>query len=342
MSASATLDRLTSRVSPVGPVGPGAAVVRPFLKWAGGKRQLLPTLRTFYPPAFDTYFEPFVGSGAVFFDLSSQGLIGARRVILSDVNRDVIGCYQAIQEDVTAVIEVLRRLESGHSRDGSAHYYAVRDHRFNPLRERLLESRSGSGRRGAYPAELAAMLIYLNRTGFNGLFRLNRTGRFNVPAGRYTRPGICNAGNLEAVARALQGPGTQIRLEPFEKAVAKANAGDFLYFDPPYAPASATARFTAYTAMGFTLDDQVRLRSTVVALAERGCHVLLSNSATPAIDELYGQDRAVRRAGLRVYRVSARRAINSNAAGRGPVAEVVVTNLEPPSPGMEKPSVHSV
>jgi len=321
---------------------PDVLAARPFLKWAGGKRQLLPTLRTFYPEGFGTYFEPFVGSGAVFFDLSSQGRLATRPAVVSDVNRDVIGCYQALRENVTAVIAALRRLADGHDRDGNAHYYAIRDGRFNPLRAQLPAAGARSRLSNAYSPELAAMLIYLNRTGFNGLFRLNRTGGFNVPAGRYAKPAICDAANLTAVAAVLRRPGVELRLAPFERVVEQAVAGDFLYFDPPYAPVSPTARFTAYTAGGFSAEDQERLQASVLGLAQRGCFVLLSNSDTEAVDALYAHSRAVRRAGLHVYRVSARRAINARASGRGPVGEVVVTNVLPAGAIGAKWPVHSV
>ena len=159
-----------------------ASQARPFLKWAGGKRQLLPELRRFYPRAFGTYFEPFLGSGAVFFDLYASGLLVDRPAILTDTNPDVVGCYLAVRNDVDQVIGHLEALAAGHSRAGADHYYEVRESRFNPWRQRLFAEPRGDQGLPPYPAELAAMLIYLNRTGYNGLFRLNRRGAFNVPA----------------------------------------------------------------------------------------------------------------------------------------------------------------
>lgn len=302
--------------------------VQPFLKWAGGKRQLLPALRAFYPACFGAYFEPFVGSGAVFFDLAACGLLESHPVVLSDLSGDVVGCYQAIRRDVASVIRALRALQAGHAREGIGHYYAIRDGRFNPLRaRRQLEASEGSV--GEYPASLAAMFIYLNRTGFNGLFRLNRRGEFNVPAGRYDRPRICDAENLRAVARALRRPDIGVEWTPFDHVLDRARPGDFLYFDPPYAPVSATARFTAYTADGFSVADQERLQRLLVTLARRGCHVLLSNSVAPAVAALYEDCHEARLAGLRAWRVPARRAINAQGSRRGPVAEFLVTNIEP-------------
>jgi DNA adenine methylase len=307
---------------------PTPVEVQPFLKWAGGKRQLLPALRTFYPACFGAYFEPFVGSGAVFFDLAACGLLQSHPAVLSDLSDDVIGCYRAIRRDVSAVVRALRGLEAGHTREGREHYYAIRDGQFNPLRaQRQPDASSGDPRE--YPAALAAMFIYLNRTGFNGLFRLNRRGDFNVPAGRYDRPHICDAENLRAVARTLKQPGVGLQRTPFDHVLDRACPGDFLYFDPPYAPVSPTARFTAYTTDGFGVADQQRLQQLLIALAGRGCHVLLSNSVAPAVSALYEGSPDAKLAGLRTWRVPARRAINSRASRRGPVPEFLVTNIEP-------------
>jgi DNA adenine methylase len=292
--------------------------VRPLLKWAGGKRQLLPHLRRFYPPTFSRYFEPFLGSAAVFFDLVGAGPVGGS-ARLTDSNADLIGCYDAVRADPDAVIAALRRLASGHTREGSVHYYRVRQ-RFNESRRRRPADQP-------YTPALAAMLIYLNRTGYNGLFRLNATGEFNVPAGRYLSPTVCDADLVRGVARALAG--VSLGSCRFDEAVAPAQAGDFLYFDPPYAPLSATSAFGAYTASRFSESDQEKLCDTVTGLAERGCRVILSNSSAPVIERLYR--RAVSRSsgGLTLWRVPARRAINSRAGGRGYITELLLTNLEP-------------
>lgn len=304
----------------------GDPPLRPFLKWAGGKTQLLPALRRFYPAEFTCYHEPFAGSAAVFFDLHRRGLLRGRRAVLSDTNPDIIGCYQALLRDCGGVVERLRRLASRHASGGPAFYYEVRDRRFNPLR--LDWQDSESGRNGEYPAALAAMLIYLNRTGFNGLYRLNGRGLFNVPAGRYANPRVCDAGNLRRVAGALR-DSSELRVEAFDRLAKRAAPGDFIYFDPPYAPVSPTSRFTAYTAGGFSTDDQRRLRDLAVAMARRGCHVLLSNSAAPLVRELYLDAAEARAAGLRAWGVHARRAINSRGSARGPVLELIVSNVPP-------------
>jgi DNA adenine methylase len=302
---------------------------RPFLKWAGGKRQLLASLRRYYPAAFERYHEPFLGSGAVFFDLCRHGRLERCTATLVDVNPDLIGCYRAIRDAVDEVIDHLSRLEREHRADGEAHYYEVRDRRFNPARLQLLAE---DPQLAPYPPSLAAMLIYLNRTGYNGLFRVNARGAFNVPVGRYANPRICDRETLESVSAVLRQPGVTLKLGAFDGGPPDAGPGDFYYVDPPYAPLSATARFTAYTAGGFTLDDQRRLQATIVGLATRGAKVLVSNSTAREILRLYTSDEA-RAVGLRVVQVPARRAINSRAAGRGPIRECIVTNVTPTQPG---------
>jgi len=296
--------------------------VRPLLKWAGGKRQLLPELRRYYPSEFARYIEPFVGSGAVFFDLHYAGRLRGREAILIDSNADLIGCYETVRDAPDEVARALDGLAAGHARDGRAHYYRIRDERFNPLRARL---RQADGRL-AYSPELAAMFIYLNRTGFNGLFRLNASGGFNVPAGRYERPRIADRDKIVRVAAALAAPGVRLVFGTFALALDLAAAGDFLYFDPPYAPVSATANFTSYTASRFGPADQQHLQHVVVTLVRRGCHVLLSNSTAEEIGALYATNRDAHDAGLRAFRVPAQRMINSKASGRGPVDEYLITN----------------
>ena len=311
--------------SPVRAKGRGLradGVTRPFLKWAGGKRQLLPTLRRFYPETFNTYFEPFLGSGAVFFDLHARGLLENRRAMLADGNRDLVACYQTVRDDTDEVIRELSRLARDHARLGSALYYDVRDKRFNPERASL-----SSNGRFSYGPSLAAMFIYLNRTGYNGLFRLNADGQFNVPAGRYTAPRICDEPNLRLAAAALTRRTVAVEHLRFDRLVDRAERGDFVYFDPPYAPVSTTARFTSYTAEGFDREDQEKLRDTMIELSRRRCHVVLSNSTAPVITELYERNEDVKAAGLRCVTVSARRAINSNATRRGTVEEYVITNV---------------
>ena len=297
---------------------------KPILKWAGGKRQLLPALRPYYPRMFRRYFEPFLGSGAVFLDLYNRGGLEGREVYLSDINADIIGCSRAVRDDTERVIAALAALETEHRTAGREHFYVVRDQRFNPAR-RALHSTGGA----RYAPELAAMLIYLNRTGYNGLFRVNADGAFNVPAGRYASTRICDPDNLRRLAAALRGRGVQVDCRPFDLALARAGRRDFVYLDPPYAPLSRTAHFRSYTPGGFGPEQQAALQRSVLALAGRGAKVLLSNSVAPAIRELYAENADAHSAGLRAVTVPARRAINSQPARRGAVMENLITNVRP-------------
>jgi len=260
---------------------------RPFLKWAGGKGQLLGRLCARVPPSYRRYFEPFLGGGALFFSLRPA------RGFLSDVNGEIIDCYTAVRDDVTALVAALRD-----HRYECKHYYAVRD--ADPAKLSL--------------AERAARTIFLNKTGFNGLYRVNRAGKFNVPFGRYAKPAICDEENLRACSAALAN--TELVAADFATAAARAAAGDFVYFDPPYVPLSRTAAFTAYAPGGFDLDAQARLATFFGALAARGVAVLLSNSDVPEIRKLYAR--------YRFDSIEATRVINCKATRRGPVRELLV------------------
>ena len=309
--------------SPQFAIVPGSPL-GPLLKWAGGKRQLLPVLRRFYPERFNRYIEPFFGSGAVFFDLFGSGRLRGHDAILIDSNSDLVGCYEKVRDHTEDVARALEALAVVHAVQGSTHYYDVRDNRFNPLRKR----QRGLDSRIAYTPQLAAMFIYLNRTGFNGLFRVNGSGDYNVPAGRYSRPTICDRHKLFRVAAALGSQHVQLLWASFETARAVAQAGDFLYIDPPYVPLSRTANFTSYTAAAFTLRDHERLQSLVIELSARGCHVLVSNSAAREVVDLYSTP-AAKRARLWTMRVPARRSVNSKGAARGPIDELLISNLRP-------------
>lgn len=266
---------------------------RPVLKWAGGKGKLLRELLTHIPETFEAYHEPFVGGGALFFELAAQRRI--KSAYLSDINASLIDVYLGLRDCVDDVIAVLQQHRHEHD-----YYYAVRA--LNPANLSL--------------PERAARVIYLNKTCYNGLYRENRAGQFNVPFGRYKNPTICDEPNLRAASAVLQG--VDIACRPFSTVLDAAQPGDFVYFDPPYVPASATANFTAYHRHGFGPDDQRRLRDVFAALAARGVRAMLSNSDTPLVRELY--------AGFRVEQVLAARAVNSKANGRGKVAEVLALN----------------
>lgn len=274
-----------------------APAPKPFVKWAGGKRQLLPELLKRVPPKFGRYFEPFVGGGALFFTLAAQGGIEAA---LGDANVALMRTYRAVRDDVERVILLLREHKLAHSEE---HYYT----------QRVLGFNNDDG------AE--ARFIYLNRTGFNGLYRVNRLGRFNVPYGRYTNPTICDADNLRACSRALRGvrlaEGSDFEWIGWSDTFGAAKR-DFVYFDPPYWPASGTADFTAYTADGFGPKEQTRLRDTALRLKARGVHVMLSNADVEPVRKLYAK-------GFKIERVEARRNINSRADRRGAVGEVIIT-----------------
>ena len=300
--------------------------VRPFLKWVGGKRQLLPVLRRFYPDSVGTYFEPFLGSGAVFFDLAARGVINGHGAILSDANPDLIGCYRRVRHSLDEVIAELDALAAEHVGRGRECYMQVRDERFNPMRAAWYEAGADLD---AYSPMLAAMLIYLNRTGYNGLFRVNASGEFNVPPGRYDRPRIVDRAGLANAAALLSAANIRIEHAPYDHVLQLAQAGDFVYFDPPYAPVSNTANFRSYTGRLFADDDQQALQQTLIALAQRGVNVLLSNSTAPLVTGLYETNPETRAAGIAAWRFPARRAVNSNAAKRGAVEELVVSNRRP-------------
>ena len=303
------------------------APVRPLLKWAGGKRQLIPVLAEHYPLRFTRYIEPFVGSGAVFFDLLNRGRLTGRRIQLSDVNPDLVGCYWMVRDRTADVVRALKALAREYKVDGYSCYYDVRDRRFNPQRaEMRMRAASEKDIALRYTPELAAMLIFLNRTGFNGLFRLNRTGGFNVPVGRYNNPRILDEANIHSVADALSTDGVSIDLAPFQDTLATAGRGDFVYCDPPYAPLSRTSSFAHYTAGGFTAFDQRRLQQAVIAACRRGARVVVSNSSASEIVRGYTTPDA-QKARLAIRPVPARRSINSRASSRGPVDELIIANV---------------
>ena len=269
---------------------------RPFLKWAGGKRQLLPELLTRRPETVRRYFEPFVGGAALFFELAPASSC------LSDVNGELVDCYLAIRDHVDAVIAALKQ-----HRYDKDYFYQIRS---------LVPSTL------TLP-ERAARTIFLNRTGFNGLYRVNNRGQFNVPFGRYTNPTICDTRNLRACSLVLKS--AHLAVEDFEQAVSGAGRGDFVYFDPPYVPVSHTSHFTSYTPGGFGWDEQRRLASVFAKLAARGVQVMLSNSDVPAVRQLY--------AGFRIDAVQARRNISCKGRRRGQVGEVVVCSYPPGGAG---------
>lgn len=265
------------------------APVKPFLKWAGGKTKLLPDILARFPARFGSYYEPFLGGGAVFFATRPQ------RAFLSDLNDELIATYRAVRDDVSGVMRALDR------------HVATEEH-FYRVRALPAPSHDGVAR--------AARTIYLNRTCFNGLYRVNRRGEFNVPFGRYENPTICNEDGLMRASQALAS--AEIEHGSVFDMARRAKRGDLVYFDPPYDPVSATASFTSYAREGFGKPEQEQLAGLFTELDRRGVHVILSNSDTPFMRKLYQ--------GFRIDTVFCRRAINARADRRGAVTEILVSN----------------
>jgi DNA adenine methylase len=271
----------------------------PFLKWAGGKTQLLKQYERFFVHSYNRYYEPFLGSGAVFLHLRPS------QATLNDSNPCLVAAYRHIQhqlDDLLARLHVLRRdYHALPPTEQENVYYQLRA-RYNALPTGTLEK--------------TALLIVLNKTGYNGLYRENASGAFNVPFGRYDNPAIFRAENLRAVSRALQS--ACLLHTGFEEAVATARPGDFVYFDPPYVPVSKTASFTSYTRGDFGPEMHTRLAAIAWQLARRGVQVMLSNSDTPLVRDLYH--------GFHQHQVRASRAINSDPGARGKINELVITS----------------
>ena len=279
----------------------------PVLKWAGGKGQLLPHLIPLFPPSFARYHEPFLGGGAVFFYLAPARDVPA---YLSDMNPDLIIFYRVLRDRTEEFINAVRSLaemyEQADEAGRKALYYSWRN------ADRSPDFSTWS------PLQRAVRFYFLNKTAYNGLYRTNRRGHFNVPWGRYTRPALFIPDALRRAARVLQRYAQRLAVTPFEEALALAQAGDFVYLDPPYVPRSSTAKFTAYTKDGFGEEDQRRLAALCRTLDRRGVLFMLSNSDTPLVWSLYRT--------FHVRRVWARRNISARGASRGPVTELVIRN----------------
>ena len=267
----------------------------PFLKWVGGKRQLLSEIRKFVPNHFDRYVEPFLGGGAVFFDLNPH------KAWINDVNPELINCYEVVRDDVAALVEHLQR----HKYEKS--YF---------LAQRSLDREEGGLERLGKIAR-ASRFIYLNKTAFNGMYRVNSKGFFNVPFGRYKDPKIVNAPTLEAASVALKN--VKITNLHFSDILKQCVPGDFVYLDPPYIPLSATSSFTQYSQGAFDMAEQKRLASDLRALDGQGIKFLASNAHADEIFDLY--------AGFGIMPVQAKRAINAKADGRKAIQEVLITNM---------------
>lgn len=267
----------------------------PIVKWAGGKRSVLPQLLALVPPRFSTYYEPFLGGGAFFLALEPD------RAVIGDANCELIAAYAAVRDEPEAVMAALDRMQP-YVRDRDF-YYWVRSQDPSALP----------------PAERAARFIFLNKTCYNGLYRVNRAGAFNVPFGRYTRPPILyDRANLERVSQLFRR--AELRCADFALTVESAGEEDFVYLDPPYVPLTRTANFTKYTSGDFDAADQRRLAEVVHRLTGRGCRVLLSNSDMPLVRELYPEPPYI------IETVYAPRNINSDAGGRSRIPELAIRN----------------
>lgn len=276
-------------------------LIKPYLKWAGGKRQLLPEIKKYIPTRINsyTYYEPFVGAGAVLFDLQPK------RAAINDFNTQLILTYNVIREHIEELIEALKKHKENNSKE---YFYQVRamdrdSKTFNNLSD----------------VEKAARLIFLNKTCYNGLYRVNSQGLFNVPYGRYKNPAICEEPVLRAINNYLVNNEITITNNDFAVAVQNTDRHSFVYFDPPYHSPDNT-NFTGYQAGGFGENEQIRLRDVFAELTERGVKCLLSNSDTEFIRNLYADER------FDIIQVLAKRAINSDSAGRGNVNELLIKN----------------
>ena len=272
--------------------------VSPIVKWAGGKRQLLPYLMNLLPPKFDRYFEPFVGGGALLTELYNKGLL--KKGIISDTNKDLINLYKIVKTEPESLIYELDRLNP----ENTAKFYYNSRKEFNKTFRQT--------------ARKGALFLYLNRYGFNGIWRVNFKGCFNVPFGRHTNPNIPSIEKIMEFNKMLKK--VTLLNKSFEYATVKAKRGDFVYFDPPYLPISKTACFTDYTSQGFTIEDQVRLAENFKKLNMKGVRIMLSNSDVAEIEELYK--------GFNLQHVTVNRTINSNTNKRTGFKEVIITNYE--------------
>jgi len=272
---------------------------RPFLKWVGGKAQLLSQFEKYFPQDFNNYFEPFIGGGAVYFDLSPA------KAHINDVNVTLISTYKNLKNNSEEIIRILKKLDAEYKKkdeqERSELFYKIRE-KFNDLSDSEIKK--------------SAYLIFLNKTCFNGMYRENSKGGFNSPFGKYKNPPILDQENLKNVSSILRH--TKLTSVSFEKAIKEAKKGDFVYFDPPYHPLNKTSNFTGYHENGFSEKDQIKLKEVVDELDKKGCFVMLSNSYTSFIKELYGK--------YRQETVMANRAINCKASGRGKIKELLILN----------------
>ena len=275
-------------------------VPKPFVKWAGGKRQLLPILSQHIPQNFDTYFEPFLGGGAVLFHLITQN--PQLECFVSDLNSTLILSYVTIRDRVDELIISLEKYSENYFKNPEEYYYSIRE--CNPKNQ----------------IDKVSRLIFLNKTCFNGLYRVNSKGKFNVPIGKYVNPNIVNKENLLAVSHVLQSKGISIKCEDFTTSIKAAQKDDFVYLDPPYQPVSSTANFTSYTNDSFSFKDQERLFAEFQKLDSKGCKAMLSNSKSEEVIDLFSEYSD------NIIEINTNRFINSNSKKRTGHTEILVKN----------------
>ncbi len=275
-------------------------IPKPFVKWAGGKRQLIPILNDNLPKSMGTYYEPFLGGGALLFHILSER--NGQKCGVSDLNSDLVLTYTTIRDKANDLIHSLKNHSKNYQKDSKSYYYAIRE----------------SNPRSA--VEKTSRLLFLNRTCFNGLYRVNSKGKFNVPLGKYTNPNIVNEENIRSVSHVLQSSKVSIKCRDFESVLNDAKKGDLVYFDPPYQPVSDTANFTSYTHKSFTITDLKRLANLCLDLDSKGCKVLLSNSDSQEVAEMFTDKQ------WKIKKIEANRSINSNSKKRTGHFELLIKN----------------
>lgn len=277
-------------------------MTRPFVKWAGGKAQLMHMLRQMMPSKYNTYHEPFLGGGALLFDLLRRE--PGRACNVSDSNKELIQAYLAIRDELEPLVDRLHEHAEAYHSDPKRYYYEVRAQEPHTR------------------VDIAARLIFLNKTCYNGLYRVNSKGKFNVPLGSYVNPQILVEENLKAVSRVLNSSRATIRCRDFWGVVDDAVAGDMVYFDPPYQPLDSEYNFTRYTARDFRYEDLKRLADACKRLHQAGCNVMLSNSHSDKVAEMFNDGD------WHVVEMAAMRSINSVGSGRRGHKEFVITNYK--------------
>jgi len=273
---------------------------KPFVKWAGGKRQLIPILSENLPQTMGTYFEPFLGGGALLFYILSERT--GQKCGISDLNSDLVLTYITIRDKPDELINSLKNHAKNYQKDSKSYFYSIRE----------------SNPRSA--VEKTSRLLFLNRTCFNGLYRVNSKGKFNVPLGRYTNPNIVNEENIHSVSQVLHSGKVSIKCRDFESILDEAKKDDLVYFDPPYQPVSSTANFTSYTHKSFTYNDLKRLAKLCLKLDSKGCKVMLSNSNSQEVADMFAEKQ------WQLKKIKANRSINSNSKKRTGHFELLIKN----------------